>query len=267
MEFLKNNYEKVLLAIVLLGGTIAACLLPVIISSKRTALENMIVTTVPHVKELPKLDMTVEDASLQREQTAFALDFTTKHNLFNPVTWKKLADGRLLKEVTGNEEGPDALVVTNIRPLLLEIKFTGTNASGYSLSIERQAAAREDLRHRSSFISKEHNTDLLTLLQVNGPPDKPTQLIFEWNEAGDMKGDTITVGPDKPFRKVEAYAADLKYPPDNNKIWTDRRVGSELTFANARYKIVAISPTNVVVLAESNNKKTTRPFLASNEPR
>lgn len=266
MEFLKKNYEKVLLAVVLIGGTIVACLLPMIISSKRADLDNMIVNTVPHVKELPKLDMTLEDTALQRQQGSFALDFTTKHNLFNPVTWKKEADGRLLKEVSGNEEGPEALEVTNIKPLLLEIKLTGPSAAGYSLSIQRDAAPREDLRHRSSFISREHNTDMLTLLDVKGPTNQPTQLVFEWNEAGDMKGDTITVGPDKPFRKIEAYSADLKYSPEN-KAWSNQRVNSQLSFANAKYKIVAISPTNVVVLAESNNKKTTRPFLASNQPR
>jgi hypothetical protein len=257
MEFLKKNYEKVLLAVVLLGGAIAACLLPFIISSKRAALDNLINITVPHPKDLPKLDMTLEDAAMQREQAPFTLDFTSKHNLFNPVTWKKTADGRLIKEVTGNEEGAAALEVTNIKPLYLEIKLNSPSAGGYLLNIERQGAPREDLRHKSSFISKEHNTDLLTLLEIKGPPEKPTALIFEWNESGDMKGDTIAVGPDKPFRKIEAYSADLKYPPENNKIWTDRRVGFRFNIANAYYKIVAISPTNVVVLAESNNKKTT----------
>src|SRR5579859_2664382 len=104
MEFLKKNYEKILLAVVLLGLTIAACLLPFIISSKRAALEQ-VVQRPPRPKELPPLDMSVEDAAMQRAQAAYALDFTSKHNLFNPVTWKKKPDGTLMKETTGNEEG------------------------------------------------------------------------------------------------------------------------------------------------------------------
>jgi hypothetical protein len=266
MEFLKKNYEKIILAIVLLGGAVAACILPIIVSNKRAAIDNMITTMVPHPKELARLDMTLEDTALQHEQTLVALDFTTKHNLFNPVIWKKQPDGRLLKEVTGNEEGAAALETTNIRPLYLEIKYDGPSGLGYTLVVNRQGAAREDLRHKSTFISKENKTDLLSLLEVKGTPEKPTELIFKWNEAGDMKDETISISPDKPFRKIESYSADLKYPPEN-RTWTDRRVGARLNFANSSYKIVAISPTNVVVLAESNNKKTTITFHPATEPR
>ena len=53
MEFLKKNYEKVVLGVVLLGWTIAACLLPFIISAKRASLEEQRVSTKPKVKELP----------------------------------------------------------------------------------------------------------------------------------------------------------------------------------------------------------------------
>ncbi|HWF17844.1 MAG TPA: hypothetical protein VG754_01170 [Verrucomicrobiae bacterium] len=266
MEFLKKNYEKVLLAVVLLGLTIAACLLPFVISSKRAAMENMVSQRIPHPKPLPPLDMTLEDAALQREQTAFALDFTTKHNLFNPVIWKRIAGGGLLKESTGNEEGAAALEVTNIKALYLELKFGSPSASGYMIDITRQGAPREDLRHKSSYISKESKTDLLTLLEVKGDTNKPSELVLEWNESGEMKGDTISIGPDKPFRKIEAYSADLKYPPEKRE-WTDRRVGFRFSIANAYYKIVAITPTNVVVLAESNNKKTTITFHPATEPR
>ena len=87
MEFLKKNYEKVMLAVVLLAGTMAACALPFIISSKRDALNSLIVNAVPHPKDIPKLDTTLEDTALQRAQSPLVLDFTTKHNLFNPVTW------------------------------------------------------------------------------------------------------------------------------------------------------------------------------------
>lgn len=266
MDFLKKNYEKVILAIVLLGGTIAACVLPFIVTSKRAELDNLVTSTIPHPKPLPALDMSVAEAALKRAESPFTLDFTTKHNLFNPVTWKKLADGRLIKEVTGNEEGAAALEVTGIRPLYLEIKYGSTNADGYFITVDRQAAERREHRHKSSFVSKEHKGESITLLAVKGPAEKPTELDLEWNEPGDMMGEAFSISPEKPFKKIEAYAADLKYPPEN-KTWTDRRVGSRpLQFANDTYNIVAITESNVVVSAQSNNKKTTILLHSATEP-
>jgi len=263
MEFLKKNYEKILLAVVLLVLTVAACALPFVISSKRAALDNMVTTTVPHPKELPKVDMSLEDRALQRAQAPYTLDYTTKHNLLNPVLWRKKSDGELIKEQTGNEEGAGALVITAIKPLYLQITLGNTNGTGYFINIERQAA-REDKRHLQSFVSKENNkTDLVTLQDVKGPADKPTELVFKLNQTDE----TFSIGPDKPFRKVEAYAADLSYPPER-KSWADRRVTSPaLVFAGGLYKIVAITDTNVVVSAESNKKKTTINFHPATEPR
>ena len=66
MGFLKKNYEKIVLVVVLLGLTAASCLLPFIISAKREALESQRVNTKANVKPLPPPDMTVEEAALQR---------------------------------------------------------------------------------------------------------------------------------------------------------------------------------------------------------
>jgi hypothetical protein len=253
MEFIKKNYEKIVLGVVLLGLTVAACLLPLVISGKRKSLDDKRINTKPKVKELPPLDMTMENDTLHRAETPLRLDYTTKHNIFNPVVWKRLPDGTLRKYVTGNEEGVGALEVTNIRPLYLELSFSSPSANGYFINIERQAAPRSDQRHTQNFVSTETKGSLISLTGIKGPADKPTDLILEWNETGD----TIDLPTDKPFRRIDSYAADLKYPIDN-KTWTDQRVGSRhLYFANGYYNIVAITESNVVVLDESNNKKTT----------
>jgi hypothetical protein len=261
MDFLKKNYEKVLLSVVLLGLTVAACGLPFIIQAKRDALAAYIAGNKSKVKPIPPLDLAGLEAAIQRAQTPIKLDYTTKHNLFNPVTWKKLADGSLKKEVTGTEEGPDALQVTGIKPLYLEVSFDSQSGTGYLLKIERQAALSEGKRHSGAFVSPGSKGDLLSWQGVKGPPDKPTELDLVWNETGE----TIAVTPDKPFRRVDGFAADLKYPMEANKIWTDRRVGSRpLQFANGTYNIVVITESNVVVSAESNKKKTTIPFHPAN---
>lgn len=264
MEFLKKNYEKVVLGVVLLGLTIAACLLPFIISAKRASLEEKRVSTKPKVKELPPLDLALEDSAIQRAQTPIRLDFTGKHNLVNPVLWKKLPDGRLIKEQTGNEEGVGALEVTATKPLYLQLSYNGPSANGYFINIERQAAASENKRHTQNFVSKENKSELLTLREAKGPAEKPTELVLEWNETGE----TVSLTPDKPFKRVEGYAADLKYPLEQNKVWLNQRVGSKpLFFANGYYNIVAISESNVVVSAKSNDKHTTIIFHPATEPR
>jgi hypothetical protein len=250
MEFIKKNYEKVVLAVVLLVLTVAACLLPFIIDAKRQAL-TVAIERPPHPKELPPLDMSVPEAALQRAQKPYVLDFTTKHNLFNPVTWKKTPEGRLIKEETGNEEGVGALELTNTRPLYLKITYGSPSANGYMITIDRPAGP-PGKTHMQSFVSKENKSELVTLRDVKMNGDKPAELDLEWNESGEM----IPLSPDKPFQKVEGFTADLKYPPEN-KVWTDKKVNSKLQFANSTYIIVAISQTNVVVSAESNKKKTT----------
>jgi hypothetical protein len=257
MDFIKKNYEKIVLGVVLLGLTIAACLLPFIISEKRTSLEEKRVQKKPNVKPLANLDTTIEDAAFQRVQAQESLDFTNKHNLFNPVIWKKLPDGRLLKAQTGNEEGIGALEVTGIKPLYLEVSYGSPSANGYFINIDRQSALREDRRHTQNFVSKENKSELLALRDVKGAPEKPTELDLEWNETGEP----IVISPDKPFKRVEGYSADLKYPLEAGKVWTDRRVGSpRLNFANGYYNIVAITESNIVISAESNKKKTTITF-------
>lgn len=263
MEFIKKNYEKVVLGVVLLVLTIAVCLLPVIISAKRHALDDMIVTILPHPKPLPAVDATVEDAAFQRAQTPFKLDFTTKHNLFNPVLWRKNSDGTLHKIASKDEEGADKLEVTAIKPLYLILSYGSQSGSGYFISIERQTALTEGKRHTQNFASKENKGELLSLNDVKGPAEKPTEVVVEWRETGEL----LSLSPDKPFKRVEGYSADLKYPLEAGKVWTDQRVGRRLAFANGYYKIVAITESNVVVSAESNGKKTTITFHPATEPR
>jgi hypothetical protein len=264
MEFIKKNYEKVVLGVVLLGLTVAVCLLPIIIHAERERLDALIVQNKPHPKPLPPVDMTVEDAAFQRAETPLKLDFTTKHNLFNPVLWRKNPDGTIHKVASKDEEGADKLEVTAIKPLYLILSYGSQSGSGYFINIERQTALTESARHTQNFASKENKGALLSLNDVKGPPEKPTEVIVEWKDTGEL----LSLTPDKPFKRVEGYSADLKYPLEAGKVWTDQRVGGRhLSFANGYYKIVAITESNVVVSAESNGKKTTITFHPATEPR
>jgi hypothetical protein len=65
---------------------------------------------------------------------------------------------------------------------------------------------------------------------------------------------------------VDGYAADLRFKGEPARAFDNQRVGSLLLFGpnnQYRYKIVAITPTGVIVSAESNKKNTSIPFNPS----
>jgi hypothetical protein len=264
MEFIKKNYEKVTLGLVLLILAAAACYLPFYITARRDSLAEKRTSVQGHPKELPAIDTSAVDSAFQRAQYPLNLDYTTNHNTLNPVIWKKLSDGGLIKAQNGKEEGPEALVVLKIKKLYLVVSYGSPSATGYFITIERQGMLREDKRKTQNFVSMQTKGDLVTLREVKGPAEKPTELDLEWNETGEK----MVITPEKPFQRVDGFSADLKYPLEVNKTWLDRRVGSKpIVFANGLYNIVAITESNVVVLAESNKKKTTIEFHTVTEPR
>ena len=170
-------------------------------------------------------------------------------------------DGRLIKIQTGKETGPDALVVTNQRPLYLTITLdsVSTTDSGtrYVLYVEREAAAKAANRGRKPFVAKkDEKNEVFVLREVKGPPDAPTELVLELTEGGD----SVSVAKDKPFKRVDGYTVDLKYPLENRPPWISQRVGNAIKFGGEDYNIVAITKTEVVVLAKSNQKKTPVPI-------
>ena len=263
MDFLKKNYEKVLLGLVLLGLTVAVAFLPIELKQTRDKIEDAANKVLnPIVKPLPDLVTKNEDEVLHRVQTPFKLDFTSQHNLFNPVLWQQTADHRLITIQSGNELGAGALTVTAINPLYLKLTYKAPTANGYFVTVEDQAAPIGKQSPHDTIVSKDSKGDY-SLVDSKGPPDKPTELDLEVKETGE----TITLVPDHPYRRVDGYSADLKYPPENGWVRNGQRVNAPLVFGGARYKIVAITQSNVVVSAQSNDKKTTITFNSPTEPR
>lgn len=262
MSFIKKNYEKILLGVVLLGLVASLLMLPVIISHDQQALDDMesgIINRPP--KPLPALDMSMENDALSRVQTPVSLDFETTNRLFNPVQWEKTPEGQWIKIATGNEVGPGAVKVLKIRPLYLIMKLDRIEPANqfsparYVISIQRENAPIPSERNpRQRYISVGEKNDYFSLISASGPPNNP-KLVLQLLESGE----TVDLELNKPFRKIDGYAADLKYGP-TGKTWNDQRVDSELKFDNNAYIVVVIDPSEVVISAESNQKKTTLPY-------
>jgi hypothetical protein len=266
MSFIKKNYEKVLLGAVLLGLVGFLLFGQVIVAREKQAMEDLtsgIIRATP--KPLPALDMSREEAILNRVQSSFQLDFETTNRLFNTMQWQREPNGRIIKISNGSEVGPRALKVASIRPLNFILRFDSfepASQSGgparYLLIIEHEGGANQlERRGKKHYLSpgqKEQSKEPLLLLSVSGPPDKPV-LAVEILETGEK----VTVTLDKPFQEVESYEADLTYPPETRH-WNSQRVGATLKFGNNNYNIVVIDQNEVVISAESNQKRTTLPY-------
>ena len=256
MDFLKKHYEKILLSVVLLGLVLALVFMAFIIPSEQQKVKDMSTSIIRgHVVALTNLDLTTESNIIVRLQSPYPLDFDTTNKLFNPVEWRRTPDGRLIKAARTN---PQAAVVTRITPLYLALTLESveTNEFGarYVISVERQAAANLAMRRKQNrYISMDDaKKDVFTLKQVKGPPENPEALVLILADTGQ----TIQLSKDKPFRRVDAYTADVKYDPDR-MTWSQQRVGNHLRFAGDDYTIVDINSSEVVLSAQSNQKKWT----------
>jgi len=272
MEFIKRNYEKIILSLVLLGLVGVLAFMPVMIFYDQQRMRDLRTTVIPHhVEPLPPLDLSRQQAVLDRLKSPYNLDFSTTNKLFNPMQWQKDKTGVPFKITTGREVGPGAAVVTKITPLyfIITLDSVTTNELGarYAIGIEDQTAAIPAQRHkRPHFASKGKGNDTVvdkavggknegfTLVDVKGPPENPDQLVLK---LADTQA-TVTLSKDKPFRRVETYSADLKYDLDKPAYnGTGLRVGDHLAFAGDDYNVIAIDENEVILLAQSNQKKYT----------
>ena len=262
MDFLKKNYEKVLLGAVLIGLAVAVAFLPFKIASEKEKLEEMERNLLhPKIKPLPALDMAPEDNALKLMATPATISFSAPNRLFNPMLWQKAADGHLIKADSTNI-GPYALVMTKMTPLYLKLSFDSMtvldSGSRYAIGVEKEASTNAaDRRKRQTYgpvgtSDKEHT---FTLRDAKAAPDNATNVTVNL-ELTDS-GEHLSLTNGQTFKRVDGYMIDLKYPPENKTFNPGRRVGDELIFNGEKYKIVAISDNELVLSATSNQKKWT----------
>lgn len=255
---LKRHYEKVILALALVGLIGAVVYLNEMKSAENEKIENYNRgITKRKSKPIQTVDASALTTALMHATNPAAINLSPPHNLLNPVKWQRLRDGSLLKVETGREIGPNAAEVAKITPLQLIITLDGQSGSGVNMSVmpETNRFVRSKLQ---SFITTNtpseriHRTRFFTLRDLKITPEGPVVEI----ELADAAGTNVTVTPAKRFARVDGYRADLVYPPEK-KNFTDRRVGDVLTLNSEDYIIVAITTNEVVVSARSNDRRTT----------
>jgi hypothetical protein len=262
MDFLKKHYEKLILGVVLLGLAVAVAFLPIKISSERQTLTELTEkNTKPRIKQLTNLDLTIQESVLKRMAIPALVDFSSTNKLFNPIPWMQTKDNRL---IPSNKAGPLLTVVTNITPLYLKLSLEGANLSAdsnsavYVIGIVKEASPKvADRQKKTTYcrINEKKDKDGIILTHANGPLDNPTSVVVELLDTGEKV--TLTKETkDAPYKRIDGYAADVNYPPEKY-MRKNQRVGEMLKFNNEEYKIVAINPNELILSANSNQKKWT----------
>jgi hypothetical protein len=264
MDFLKKHYEKVLLGVVLLGLAVAVAFLPFKIASEKQKLEEMRNNLIhPRVTPLTNQDLSLADLALKRAAAPAMIDFGPPSRLFNPMPWQKAADGHLIK-VDATNIGPNALAIVKMVPLYLKITLdevtTMDSGARCKIGVENEAALSYKDRKKQKYCRVGDKNETFLLRSINASPTN-LMVVLELNDTGQK----IEVSTNQPFRRVEGYMVDLKYPPEN-KAWTGRRVGASLAFNGEDYNIVAITENEVVLSAKSNQKKWTIKYNAGASP-
>lgn len=251
---LARHYEKVLLVVALVGLVYAVYHLN---SKKQSEEENIkqynLTISKKQTQGIPVTDLAGMSNALAQAKSPPALNLGLPHNVLNPVKWQRRPDGTIIKIATGTEVGPAALKVVNVAPLNTVIAVEKASASGLFMNVVQEASTNAGLRRKIQVFVTPNTMDrtkLFTLREIGGAPDKPEAAIEL------ATGERATVTAEKPYTKLAGYKADLQYPPEN-KNFKDARVGDVLPLAGEDYIIVAINPTEVVVSARSNNRRTT----------
>jgi hypothetical protein len=257
MDFLKKHYEKIILAVVLLGLAAAVGFLPFKIASEQQELADKRDKMV-HRPALPltNLNLALPETVLKRMPTPALVDFSKPHKLFNPMKWQKAADEHLIK-VDAENIGPHAVAITKISPLYTVITLDSIteapNGARYRIGVKKEASPIVKERTKTQkYCAVGDKNDTFKLESVGGSPDNPTTVLI-LNDTGER----ATISTNQPFQRVDGYLADLRYEPEK-LVWTGKRVNSTppLHLNNEDYKIVAINKDEVILLAPSTKKTT-----------
>jgi len=261
MEFIKKNYEKILLGLVLAGLIGVLIFMFFYVSADHEAMVSTSTGFITRIAPpLPDLDLSTESQTMSRLQGDYELDFDKTNKLFNTMEWQKTADGTLIKISSGNEVGPNAAKVTNIQPLYLKLTFDSamTNEFGarYQVYVEQQAEKLNYKRRpQQHFVSVGDKNDTFQLLSVVGDPANPEALVVKLADSGE----TVKVPRGQPYQRVDAYSADFRYDLEK-KVFNGKRVGDRLSFGGVDYLVVEVNQNDLILSDQSNQRKYSLPF-------
>lgn len=260
-QLCRQHYEKLILVFVLL---LLAGAVWVLYGASQDENQKVREMTEGYTKKAGKpiasVNLTPFEVAMKSVTNRTALNYSGKHNLFNPVKWQQGRAGeRPIKVQSGTEVGPSAIRIVSTSPLQLSVAFdraalSGAEVTGYHIVVTNEMAVVARLRRISQFIvTGATNSQVFILSDVKGPPEAPTEMVAQLKDFGNEK---ISFAPQKPYVRTVGYEAELKYPV-SGKIYSRLRKDSSLDIEGETYKIVDIAPSKVVLSDDSNGKRYT----------
>jgi hypothetical protein len=256
MDFLKNHYEKIILSVVLLGLAVVAAYLPIEVSNVRTSLADFTGRVMQGpVEPIDPLDLSTNQAVLDRLKAYNGAPFSrTGHNVFNPVRWVRGPDGTPIPEA---DLGIRQLQVVKITPLYTRITFDDVRDSGQTIryqvkEVQETSSKGSEQRGVVRYMTPGDQGELFRLVEVQGPPEAPTGLVFEFLGSKQR----VVVTREKPFEQVAGYSADLRHAA-TNRSYNRQRKDDKLAIGGEAYKIVAIESDAVTLENVHTLKRTT----------
>ena len=254
-DIFKNHYEKLILALALLGLAAAV----VILMQSSAAEQEKIQEYVKQVERrapapVKPLDMGRLEGTLKKAQQPPGLNLDGEHKLFNPVKWQRRGDGGWVKTVKGTEGTVDELEIARLAPLQFIITFDKFTGTGYTIVTTNEAALPPyQKRYYYNYTLNDTNKPILILREIKGAADNPDGLVVELKESGER----VEIGKERPFIRTNTFEVDLKWKVDN-KDFKRQRTNSVVNLGGDPYKIVAINPAEVVLSAPNDKKYTVR---------
>ena len=268
----RQNYEKAILVVVLLLLAVGVWMLYENSQTEKQKLEEMTKEYIDKAgKPIASVDLAQFEIIAKAATNRPALNYSGKHNLFNPVKWQFVRGGLPIKVQSGTEIGPAAMRIASITPLQLTIAYdkpavSGSEVTGYHIVFTNEVETAPNLRRRSQYVANgATNTQTFVVTEVRGPAEAPTEFVAQLTKFG---GDKISFAPQKHFVRVVGYEAELKYPP-SGKSYPRQRLSSVanketvIDIEGENYKIVDITSSKVVLSDDSNGKRYTIDQMAT----
>jgi hypothetical protein len=248
MQFLKRHYEKIILCVVLLSLAGASIWMGEVIRKLSEEVSAPIPEGDQKTRRVVALNLSNDLLVLSQITNPPPVVLSGEHNLFNPVTWRRKANGELLKIL---KTGPDALSLTNVTPLYTVIAYDHPSGNGavYIMSIQVHSARRPN---DYAKVGEKAKSGLYIIRGTEGAVDNPTGLKLEILDTQE----TVSVTTNEPYKRVDGYLADMRYEPESRTL-SKMRVNETFTLDSEPYKIIEITNNLVRVQSVKNTKITT----------
>jgi hypothetical protein len=250
---LRQHFEKLLLVLVMMGLAGAVYYLSLASQEEKQKVREYFEKTkvATNLKGFEPVDLTTFESNKTSLENPTPLNFSTPHNLMNPVKWQQRPDQKYIKVQSPKDIGPYALTVAAIRPLHLSIAFERSAGSGYWLLTTNEASvSRTEVSGFRQYATVGSDSTKVFKLKEARPPEDPTEWDVELLDGGEV----VTLTKEQPYRRVVGYEADLRYDVEG-RTFKDQREGRSIRLSGESYNIVAIRPDEVVLSADSNDRR------------